>query len=54
VHTTVDDLLGTGPGMPVATRFAMTLALNDWIVETIRRPVAVSGLSQRGDRGTSR
>lgn len=35
VQTTVDDLLGTGPSLPVATRMVMVLALTDWIVEKL-------------------
>jgi len=34
-QTTIDDLLGTGPDLPVATRYVMTLALTDWIVEML-------------------
>jgi DNA-binding transcriptional regulator YiaG len=35
VQSTVDDLLGTGPAMPVATRMSMVLALTDWIIEQL-------------------
>lgn len=35
VQTTVDEILGTGPAMPVATRSVMTLALTDWITELL-------------------
>ena len=33
VQTTIDDLLGTGPALPVATRMVMVLALTDWVVD---------------------
>jgi DNA-binding transcriptional regulator YiaG len=33
--TRADELLGTGPAMPVATRMAMVLALTDWIIDLL-------------------
>ena len=35
VQTTIDDLLGTGPALPVATRMVMVLSLTDWVVEKL-------------------
>ena len=35
VQTTIDELLGAGPALPVATRMVMVLSLTDWIVEKL-------------------
>lgn len=35
VQTRIDELLGTGPALPLATRLAMVLALTEWIIETL-------------------
>ncbi len=35
VQTTIDELLGTGPALPVATRMVMVLSLTDWIVDEL-------------------
>ena len=35
LQATGDELLGTGPSMPVATRMVMILSLTDWIIESL-------------------
>lgn len=35
MQNTVDELLGTGPEQPVATRWVLTLAMTGWVVEKL-------------------